>query len=350
MAFFLRFDRRRRGLDHQIAGERAMMTSATMRKVFELVAKIGPTDAPVVIRGESGTGKESIAREIHRQSRRAAAPFVRVACGAISDLELDARLFGSPATSPPTSPPTSPSAGAPTASGFLASAAGGTLFLHNVTQLPFWAMVKLLDAFQQPGDPAESEFPAAVMGRGDVRLVASTDADLEAAMSQNRFYSGLYYYLSVFHINIPPLRERPEDLKELAEHFLAVAGTMRGAAEEKRRFTPEAWEHLLSYAWPGNIRELAAVVARAAILAEGEEIGVETVSHCLPPRDLLPDSLDQLSSVSVDLGGGLRQIEQRIVEEVLQRCRGNKAAAARILGLHRRTLYRLLKEAEKPSP
>jgi DNA-binding NtrC family response regulator len=305
------------------------MPGTAMREVLEMVAKIAPTDAPVLILGEPGTGKESIAREIHRQSRCAAGPFVRVSCGATPDVALDGQLFGRPLTAQTTSE---------TAAGLLASAAGGSLFLHNVGNLPFWAMVKLLDALQQS---APGPFRTSPIAAGDVRVIASDSCNLEAAMAENQFYSALYYYLSVIQIDVPPLRERPEDIREFAAHFLSGAGSPVGSG---RRFTAEAWECLLGYSWPGNIRELAAAVARSAFLAEGNEIGQEDVVKALPKcRSALGSN-----TISVPLSGGLREIERQVVEEVIQRYRGNKAAAAKALGLHRRTLYRLLNPGQDP--
>ena len=293
--------------------------------------------------------------------------------------------------------------------GLIESASGGTLFLDEVSRLPFWASVKLLDVIQQRQYLSYGGLESGPLG---VRLIASTAWDLEAAVSQNQFYGGLYYYLSAVYIRVPPLRARREDIAALAQHFLAVAdGTSDGRTgphpdplpkgegtwlnplpkgegtwlnprpkgegtwlnplpkgEEtslpRYRFSKEAMDRLAGYDWPGNARELASVVVHAMLLANAEEIGQECVADALgsvrqradyagaADEDFCPteggrqDACPTAETVSVPLVGGLKQIEQRLIHEVIRRCRGNKAAAARSLGLHRRTLYRLLRKDE----
>ena len=161
-------------------------------------------------------------------------------------------------------------------------------------------------------------------------------------MAENRFYSGLYYYLNAVRIDIPPLRHRQEDIRALAEHFLAGAAFPACPAPGKvpRYFSAEAWQSLLQYDWPGNVLQLAAVVAHAAVLAEGPEIGQACFAGLLGRVRQHADS----ETISVPLAGGLKEMELALINEVVRRCRGNKAAAARALKLHRRTLYRLLEE------
>jgi len=310
--------------------EHAMMQGAAMREVRLWVAKIAPTDAAVLIRGELGVGKEVVARVIHRQSRRAGAPFVHVACGAIPEAELDAALFGQDlgdSTGPQRARP-----------GHLEAAHRGTVLLTHVEYLPLWAQARLFDALKrgslQRGGGVRN-LPL------DVRVIAATSCDLEAAVAEGRFHSGLYYLLNVVSIHVPSLRQRQQDLKVLVEQCLAHALARRGiAAEEVEcRFTPEAWECLLSHDWPGNLPELGGVVSRAVALADGGPIGKEAIAWAR--HEARCPSAD---TISVPLAGDLRRIERYIIEEVIQRCRGNKAAAARILGMHRRTLYRMLAE------
>jgi DNA-binding NtrC family response regulator len=223
--------------------------------------------------------------------------------------------------------------------GLLASSQGGTLFLDGVAELPLWAQVKLLDALQPGGDcrPRDGGEPAC-----NARVIASSTCDLQTAMAKNRFYSGLYYHLDAVRIDVPALRHRQQDIRPLAEHFLAAAGVALGSAghDLPRHFSAEAWQALLQYEWPGNVLELAAVVAHAAMLADGPEIGPACIAGLLGRVRRYPDA----ETISVSLAGGLKQMELALVHEVIRRCRGNKAAAARALKLHRRTLYRLLEE------
>jgi DNA-binding NtrC family response regulator len=300
-------------------GDQIVACSVAMRAVLDLVGKVATTDTPVLIQGELGVGKAMVAREIQRQSRRAAGPFVHVACGTLREAELNEKLFGEVADGL-----TRDKAGP---AGLLQSGGHGTLFLDDVARLPLWAQVKLLDYFQQN----KHRRRGAVLG---ARLISATTAH------QNEFYAGLYYYLNVVQICIPPLRHRPEDIRRLCEHFLAAVEATRGAPAPgaPRRFSDEAWHSLLGYDWPGNALQLAGVVTRAMILADGPEIGPVHVAESLG-REPSPASAEM---ISLPLAGGLKEMELAVINEVLRRCRGNKAAAARSLGLHRRTLYRLL--------
>jgi DNA-binding NtrC family response regulator len=308
---------------------RVIARSAAMCEILDLTRKVAGANVPVLIIGELGAGKQTIAREIHRQSPRATRPFVHVVCGALRESDLDEKLFGSSLdfSGRDTSPPTS----------LLESSQGSTLFLDGVAQLPLWAQAKLLDALQcrsgrihRDGDTVPSQS----------LVIASDTCDLETAVAENRFCSGLYYYLNAGRIDIPPLRHRQEDILVLAEHFLAAAVFMlcRPHMQLPWCFSPEARQSLLQYDWPGNVLQLAAVVARAAMLAEGPEIGQACLTGLLCRACQAADS----ETISVPLAGGLKNIEIALVNEVVSRCRGNKAAAARVLKLHRRTLYRLL--------
>jgi DNA-binding NtrC family response regulator len=197
----------------------------------------------------------------------------------------------------------------------------------------------LLDALQRSNGRSREDGVAIA---ADARVIASSTCDLQTAVAENRFFSGLYYYLSAVRIDIPPLRHRQEDIRALAEHFLAEAAFPPLAAPRnvRPRFSAEAWQSLLQYDWPGNVLQLAAVVARAAMLAEGPETGEACLAGLLGGACPQADS----ESISVPLTGGLKSMELVLVNEVIRRCRGNKAAAARALRLHRRTLYRLLEE------
>jgi DNA-binding NtrC family response regulator len=308
---------------------RTITPSAAMQGVLDLVARIAPTNSAVLICGESGVGKETLAREIHRKSGRAHRAFVRAACGAICQDHLDAELFGRDGYRLLNDPSR--------AASILARSNQGTLFLKDVCKLPFWAQVKLLDVLQQ----AEYQQPESNAGTPlDVRVIATTTCDLEAALAEGRFHAGLYYYLNIVEIRIPPLRERPEDIRPLAESFLAridaAAGPGKGGVEHQ--LSAEAWQRLLQYDWPGNARELASVMAHAVAVADRREIGATGIAVSLSKARCQRDC----EAISVPLLGGLKQIERSVIGAVIERCRGNKAKAARVLKLHRRTLYRLL--------
>jgi DNA-binding NtrC family response regulator len=160
-------------------------------------------------------------------------------------------------------------------------------------------------------------------------------------VAENRFYSALYYFLDVVPIAVPPLRQRRQDIRLLAEHFLAAVSRTWNPDRPPSRFNDQAWECLLRYDWPGNARQLAGIVARAAVLSRDPEIGHECIAELLRPGSPPQGDGDTLY---LPLAGGLKAMERWIIEEVIRRCRGNKAAAARTLGLHRRTLYRMLEE------
>jgi DNA-binding NtrC family response regulator len=302
-----------------------------MREILGLVRKVARANVPVLIQGEIGTGKQTIAREIHRQSPWAARPLVHVVCASLRESDLEEKLFGPSWVDSPRSP------GGPAS--LLELSQGGTLFLDGVTQLPLWAQVKLLDALQRSNGRNGEEGVAIA---AEARVIASSTCDPQTAVAENRFFSGLYYYLNAVRIDIPPLRHRPEDIRALAEHFLAGASFPLAAAPQniRRRFSAEAWQVLLQYDWPGNVLQLAAVVARAAMLAEGPEIGQARFAGLLGGACRQADA----ETISVPLTGGLKNMELVLVNEVIRRCRGNKAAAARALRLHRRTLYRMLEE------
>ncbi len=306
---------------------------AAMREILDRVCQVAGTAIPVLLQGEIGVGKTAIAREIHRQSRCAAGPFVRIVCGALRESELEKKLFGESEDSF--------RAGADKPAGHFGLESGqrGTLFLDGVAQLPAWAQIKLLDALQnRTGRSCEDNTPIPTQPR----VIASTTCDLDTAVVQNHFDSRLYYSLHAVRIDVPPLRHRQEDVQALAEHFLAASVSEFYPLRHRppRYFSQEAQQCLLRYDWPGNILQLVAVVAHAAMLTEGPEIGQVCIASLLGSSRRMPDS----ETISVPLAGGLRQMELAIVNEIIRRCRGNKAAAARALELHRRTLYRLLEE------
>ena len=235
--------------------------SKAMREILQLARRCAPARTPILIRGEADTGKELVAREIHRQSRCAGA-LVRVACGALRETEIAERLFGHRLRAVDR-------AGAPLAT-FLEEAAGGTLFLKDVAALPPWAQARLLDAIQKPAGRSANNSGA----DGEVRVIASTTTDLSAAGSDGTFLPSLYHYLSVVQIHVPPLRHRPQDVRPLAEIYLAAANAMRIRQPGRNpcQLTPEAFQSLLQYDWPGNLLQLASAITHAVLLADEDEI------------------------------------------------------------------------------
>jgi len=304
--------------------------SPAMRAVRVFAAKIAPSDAPVLVRGEPGTRTDLVAQLIHRQSRRAGCPLVYAACKGIYEAQLEATLFGRQQQEV--------EEGRPVYRGLLESARGGTLFLSDVEGLPLWAQVRLCDAYF--GRDVD-RFSGPQSAPPDVRLIASTSCDLEAAVAEGRFYGGFYYLLNVAAIRVPPLRDRRQDIKALVEYCLRKTLAAQGIDSKQTpwSFTEEAWECLLNYDWPGNLPELAGIVAHAVAVTDGARIGKAAIA-CSPRKPAGGGA----ETIPVLMTGKLREIERHVVEETIQRCGGNKAAAARALGLHRRTLYRMLEE------
>ena len=244
---------------------------AGLREVMERVDQVAPTDVPVLILGETGSGKEVLARAIHARSRRASAPVVRVNCGALPPGLIDSELFGHERGS---------FTGATNIrKGWFERADGGTLFLDEVGELPLDAQVRLLRILQDGTfERVGGQRPLKV----DVRLVAATHRDLHAMVAEGRFREDLWYRISVFPIDLPPLRERVGDIPPLAAHFAGRAGRRLGGAP--LTVSPEDIELLTSYPWPGNVRELAAVIERAAILGNGRGLAVRAALGPVSPK------------------------------------------------------------------
>jgi DNA-binding NtrC family response regulator len=300
--------------------------SRAMQEVFALVRRVATSQASVLITGESGTGKELVARAIHAHSPRASRPFVAVNCAAIPETLLESDLFGYKRGAF-----TDARADRP---GLFVEAAGGTLFLDEIGELPLPLQPKLLRVLQErevrPLGASKSE-------RVDVRVLAATNRQLEKRLKDGRFREDLFYRLNVIHIDLPPLRERSEDVLPLAEHFLARSAQRAG--KPLRAFKESAKKILLGYAWPGNVRELENVVERAVALAEGEIVA---------PEDLPPPMRDRKNQdrITTALAQGLTldELEREYIQRVLEAEGGNKTRAAQRLGLDRKTLYRKLDE------
>ncbi len=292
-----------------------------MNRVLELVKKVAASESTVLIEGESGTGKELIARALHENSPRRAGAFVAINCGALPEGLLESELFGHVKGS---------FTGAErNKRGLFEEASGGTLFLDEISETTPALQVKLLRALQEGeirrvGD----NHPIKVSGR----LVTATNRDLPKLVKEGKFREDLYYRLKVFPIHIPPLRERPEDVIPLAEHFLRKARKKTGG--KAARFAPEAAEALKGYSWPGNVRELEHAVERMLIMASGAAITLD---------DLPPEVRPAAAAPAAKSAPKLGDLERRHVLEVFEACGRNQAAAAKKLGIARNTLWRKLK-------
>jgi len=316
-------DRRLRAMPDHVG---VVGSSQPWRQVLGYATKVAPAETTVLLTGESGTGKEVVAHLIHRGSRRAEGPFVALNCAALPEALLESELFGYEKGA---------FTGAVSArAGRLEQAAGGTLFLDEVGEMSPAVQAKFLRVLQ------EREFQRLGGTRtlkADVRVIAATNRDLRAALASGAFREDLYYRLHVFAIRLPPLRERPEDIPELLEHFVTELGPVvlgRPAAGISR----EAHGRLLAYSWPGNVRELRNVLERALILSDGRLIKPEHVplppdAPSVTPLTLVVDR--EFPSHGVDLEAR----ERELVERALRHAGQNKSKAARLLGLTRTKLY-----------
>ena len=306
--------------------------SGRMQDVLATVERVAPTNSTVFLGGESGVGKDLIARALHEHSRRAAGPFVKINCTAIPENLLESELFGyekGAFTGATTSKP-----------GKFELADKGTIFLDEIGDVPLAIQVKLLRVLQ------EREFERLGGTRTlkvDVRVVAATNQDLRAALEEGTFREDLYYRLNVVPINIPPLRERKEDIPYLADHF--VARFARESGKPLTGITPGAMRRLMDFHWPGNVRELENVIERAVALSTGTVIDVADVQLDLSPSAPAGDTAAAWSAPPFPPPGmSLEQFEDEIIKEALRRAHGNKSQAARLLGLSRNALrYRLSK-------
>ena len=311
----------RRKLEGQQSFGDVIGGSRKMLAILELAQTVAPTNATVLILGESGTGKEVIARAIHHHSRRRDEPLIVTACASLPETLLESELFGH-------------ERGAFTGAvertkGKFEAADGGTLFLDEIGEVDVKTQVHLLRALEERkitriGSNEETDV--------DVRVIAATSKDLKAMTETGQFRDDLYYRLNVLTIQLPPLRERREDILPLARHFL-----QRFAAENDKTlsgFSAELVEFMLDYSWPGNVRELENMVERGVILAKGDEITRAELPH------------DMVASTAV-AGETLEAMERNHILNVLGQTEGNISEAARRLGIQRTTLYNKLKKYER---
>ncbi|MEE4115611.1 MAG: sigma-54 dependent transcriptional regulator [Marinilabiliaceae bacterium] len=305
--------------------------SSKMQDIFKLIGRIAPTDATVLIYGESGTGKELIADAIQRHSLRAEEPYVKINCGALSESILESEIFGHEKGS---------FTGADSMrKGLFEIADGGTVYLDEINSMPLSLQIRLLRILQN-----QSFFRVGGVKpvKVDVRLIASTNRDLEPGKDDGNFRNDLYYRLSVVRINVPPLRERKEDINLLLDHFLSKYSP-------GRRLVPsdETYRMLHSYSWPGNIRELENTIHSAVVTTND---GVLTIEQ-LPMQTAAADAEDICLLDYIDKGLSFREtinlLERRLIEEALRLHNNNQTRAAEYLKMSRRLLYTKLKNNEK---
>jgi two-component system response regulator AtoC len=336
--------------------------SGPLREVLSRVEQVAPTNSTVLLRGETGTGKELVAHAIHINSTREDKPFVRVNCAALAPGILESELFGHEKGSFTGAVARRP--------GRFELADGGTLFLDECGDLPMEVQIKLLRALQ------EREFER-VGGsetiKVDVRVISATNRNLEQMIEAGRFREDLYYRLNVFPINLPPLRERPDDVEPLVTHFIAKFAGRAGRPGGLVGCTTDALHKLREYTWPGNVRELENIIERAMILSRGAEIGVAhldfgrrgqvsgavptvTIDHGSAPGSAMASAAVAAAASALAAGGmapgdehkplaeRLLDSERREIIAAVDKSKGNIASAARMLGVNRSTLYYRLRK------
>ncbi|MFI5364198.1 MAG: sigma-54-dependent transcriptional regulator [Candidatus Binatia bacterium] len=310
------------------AFENLIGVSPAMQVIYDLIRQVAPTRSAVLITGETGTGKELVARAIHNLSTRRDKLFVPINCAAIPADLLESELFGH-------------TRGAFTGAqmdrtGKFEVANDGTLFLDEIGDMAYPLQAKLLRVLQEGViERIGSNKRIAV----DVRVVSSTNRDLSAAMREGRFRQDLYYRLNVFHMHLPPLRERREDVRALAAFFLDRFGTELGKGP--LTLAADAAQLLEEYAWPGNVRELQNLMERAAVLCGGAQIDASFVRLLLP--QLRPADTAQPVEETLELEPAIEEVERKLILRALGAAGNNKAQAARLLGISERTLWYKLK-------
>ncbi len=306
--------------------------SPSMRGVFKAVGLAAATDAPVLVTGESGTGKELVATALHRHSARSAGPFIRVNCGALPEGLIESELFGHERGAFTGADRMKP--------GRFERAAGGSIFLDEIGELPLPAQAKLLRVLQQ------KEFErvgGTEVLRTDARIISATHRDLAKEIAAGRFREDLYYRLNVARIEIPPLRKRPEDIPLLAEHILHRVERRHGWGVLS--LSAEVLQAIRERPWPGNVRQLENVLARAAIASRGRIIMPEHLDADAPADSGLETTVGGDSTTSsLPLRALLALVERREIQRVLNACGGNRTKTAEKLGISRRQLFDKIRE------
>jgi two-component system response regulator HydG len=302
--------------------------SRAMMKLLETVAQVAPTEATVLITGESGSGKELIAGALHFNSSRKEGAFIKINCAAVTETLLESELFGH-------------EKGAFTGAhrrkdGRVLLADGGSLFLDEVSEMSLGMQVKLLRVLQER---EISRVGGEEVIKVDVRVIAATNRDLIQDMEEGRFREDLYYRLNVVTLNVPPLREREEDIPLLAQHFLGMFAEKNH--KKIRNITPQAMDRMLKYGWPGNVRELMNAIERAVVLARSEYLDEEDLPPVVKDEEL---KSQDVTPESVPGNLPLDEVEKATILKTLEASRGNKSETARRLGITRKTLHKKLKK------
>lgn len=302
--------------------------SKSMQEIEELVNAMAPSEANVLITGESGVGKEVIANMIHQRSRRSDRPMIKLNCAAFPQTMIEGELFGYVK-------------GAFTGAsndfpGMISEADGSTLFLDEISDMPIDLQTRFLRVLQ------EREYRPLGSTRvlkANFRVIAATNRQISQALAENRMRSDLYYRLNTFQIEVPPLRDRKQDIPPLVTFFVKQHATQLGKSEPE--ISPEAFQKLLDYSWPGNVRELQNTMEYAVVLARNNTVTVKE----LPGELQLPVALQQIDRSAVPQGGvqSLDNMERVTILQALAQCHGNKKKAAELLGIQRPTLYNKLK-------
>jgi len=301
--------------------------SKVMQEMEELISAMAPSDANVLITGESGVGKEVVANEIHSKSRRAGKPLVKLNCAAFPQTMIESELFGYVK-------------GAFTGAmndfpGMIAEARGGTLFLDEISEMPADLQTRFLRVLQ--GGEYRS-LGSTRMSKADFRVITATNRPIAQALAENRLRSDLYYRINTFQIEVPPLRERKEDIPPLVTTFVQRFAAQLGKAEPT--IAPEAFQKLLDYSWPGNVRELQNAIEYAVVLARNDIIGIKE----LPAEIQLPPALQTTPAPARRSGvASLNDMERETILQALAQTHGNKKKAAELLGIQRPTLYNKMK-------
>ncbi|MDM4017529.1 sigma-54-dependent transcriptional regulator [Roseiconus lacunae] len=300
--------------------------SSGMQEVLRLIDRAGPTDKPILIQGESGTGKELVAHALHEASQVADKPMVVINCAALPENLLESELFGHEKGA---------FTGATNAKpGLFEVADGGTLFVDEIGELAPSLQAKFLRVLE---DGTLRRLGSTKERKVKVRIISATNRDMEREVNEGRFREDLYYRIDVLTLRLPPLRERDDDVSQLASFF----------AGEDWEIEPEAMQAIRQYSWPGNIRQLINAIERARILADQEVIQLrnlpDPVAHCVDAPQVRLDGPDAIE------GDDLNSIQKAHIAELMTREQGNKARVARRLGVSRRTLYRLLDKYDLPT-
>jgi transcriptional regulator with PAS, ATPase and Fis domain len=305
--------------------------SDSLVDVYRVIDRVADTQCTILITGESGTGKELVAKAVHKQSQRVSKAFVAINCGAIPEALLESELFGH-------------ARGAFTGAhankvGRIALAEGGTLFLDEIGEMPLSLQVKLLRVLQaREYSPVGDNRTL----KADVRIVAATNVNLEAAVLAGTFREDLYYRLNVIHLTVPALRERSEDVPLLAQHFLSKAKEKMGKGGELE-ISRAAAQLLSEYQWPGNVRELENTIERAVLLCAGPSIDPKDLPQRVCGLGTEKRITPRLPDTGIDLRNAVESFENQLIRQALERTKWNKKQAATLLGLNRTTLVEMLK-------